>query len=130
MQKRNAHNNYVTPERERFQSTLSQRAMGVGIPGFKVAAYKPGDQKTQALLRKRPRVPAPVGEWDRHRYDSQVVERGIRRALNPAESPDLSLDSRMRIAKASWTNSADWMALDDCIDVIMLSLHSKRRQGS
>ena len=130
MHKRDAHYNPVTPEREQFQSALSQRAMGVGIPGFKVAAYKPGEQKTQALLRQRPQTPAPVAEWDRHRFDSQVVERGIRRALNPAESPDLTFGSRVRIAKASWTNSDDWMAVEDCIEVIMLSLHSKRGQAS
>lgn len=126
--KRDAHNNPVTPERERFQAALAKRAMDIGLPGFKVAAYKPGDRKTEALLRERPSVPTPVADWDRHRFNSQVLERGIARVLNDTNL-DLDLRTRSRVAQASWTNNVERMALDDCIDVIMLSLHEKRGRG-
>lgn len=130
MQKRDAYGNPLTVERRKFQSAAAEAAMGEGLPGYKVGAFRSSETKTTALLRRRPDTPAPVAQWERHYFDSQVIERGIRRAMNPAESPDLPFGTRIRIAKASWTSSADWLEPEDCVALIELSLHGKRKPRS
>jgi hypothetical protein len=130
MQKRDAYGNPITTERREFQSDVAEAALGDGLPGFKVGAYRTDTTKTTALLRRRPETPAPVAQWERHFFDSQVLERGIKRAINPVESPDLPFGSRIRIAKASWTNSPDWLEPEDCVALVELSLHGKRQARS
>ena len=126
MKKRlDAHDNPVTPEREEFQSALIQRAVGDGLPGYKVAAYKPGRIQTLGLLRQRPSRPAPVAEWTRHRLNSKTIERGLRRALDPAE-PDLFMEFRLRVVQASWLNNVNYLSIEDCQQLLMLSLHESR----
>lgn len=122
MKRLDAHDNPVTPAREEFQSALVQRAVGDGLPGYKVAAYKPNRMHTLGLLRERPSRPAPVAEWTRHRLNSKTIERGLRRALDPAE-PDLFMEFRLRVAQASWLNNVDYLSIEDCQQLLMLSLY-------
>lgn len=130
LQKRDAYGNPLTTERREFQSSLAELAIGDGLPGYKIGAFRSSSTKTTAILRKRPEKPAPVAEWRRHYFDSQVIERGIKRSMNPIESPDMPLSARVRIAKASWTNTINWLEVEDCVAVVELSLHEQRRPRS
>lgn len=124
--KRDAHGNPVTTERCEFQAAISTRALSGGIVGYRVGAYKESSTKVTALLRRRPAHKMPVAGWYRSYFDSQVLERGIKRALNPAESEHLSLETRTRIAQASWTNNPERIALDECQMLVEISLHERR----
>jgi hypothetical protein len=127
MRRVDAHDNPVTQERSQFQAALVRRAVIDGLPGYRVLSYKSTDELTTGLLREQPVEDVPIAQWPRHRLNSVTIERGIRRALNPATGSGLPLQTRLRIAASSWLNDVGGLPAADCQIVLQLSLHDRKR---
>ena len=120
-----AHGNPITQERRQFTSEVAQEVLAHYLDGYRISTYRPSELETTALLRTVS-LPRPVIEWPVRTFSSKSIERGVRNALNPAKSPDLSDDQRCRVAMASWHNDAGFMSYEDCEAVVRLSFAERR----
>ena len=124
--KNDCHNNKITAKRRRFTSDVVKKAVEYGIDGFRSSALHEGDEVTTVLLRKMP-VGAPelVRNWTKHWVNSDSLERGFKRAFDPADT-DLDRDTRTRIAHASWSNDAGFLSYEDCGKLVILTMCGPR----
>ena len=132
MNPRDAHNNNITADRLCFTADVARFAlMSDNLDWAAVRSYKADKTEVSAILRRRPAgPPVPVRTWPRNLFQSSTgIERGLRRALNPQTEVD-DEDQRVRFARASWSNDAGHLNLEDCKLLVKLSTLPPRGEES